>query len=205
MTTSSDKKSGFSLHEMVLVLAIIAIVTGFSVSMLSSYTDGLNRRKAVSQVIGLFEKARIEALRCRVPVYVGIAGDDYPSNTLKNKALTLFREKMPSEKNDGNWVALSGWEILPDNVSFTNEPNSLMHARLDTDFIRALPHVKGALHGVMFNETGMIEQPASPKLLNLSLSQEQTKEPHAQSSLGQVKLSRYTGRADWYKSGYLSE
>jgi prepilin-type N-terminal cleavage/methylation domain-containing protein len=58
---SLNSKAGFSLTELVVVLAMILIVSGLSVPSISRTIDGATLTSAAQQVASIYEQARIRA------------------------------------------------------------------------------------------------------------------------------------------------
>ena len=67
---SSLRKSGFTLIEMMVVIAIISIVASVAVPSFSSLFDKYRLRGAADALFGDLQAARMEAIRSNSTVYV---------------------------------------------------------------------------------------------------------------------------------------
>jgi type IV fimbrial biogenesis protein FimT len=99
-TTSSSRPRGFTLVEIVVVLAIIGILMGLSAMALSTYLPYSNLKRAARTIISLCQMARSEAVKRNTHVAVVFN----PSN----QTCAVYTEDGP----DNNWNTEDDNEML---------------------------------------------------------------------------------------------
>jgi len=207
-TISGIRTRGFSLLELLLVIAVMAIMMSLLLPAVSGFSSTAGRRGAVNILMNTFEQARVAALESGQTVYVGFANKNFPVDDMKFAAFVVFRtpteeEKVTSGKDDV--IVLKKWTRLPKNVAFKQVDSSLIGSQTK-DFeglqyggenLKELPYVA-------FNSSGAVEEPASNLRVFLyegyyANEKEILTRKNGQEGSGalfeKISLSRYTGRA----------
>jgi prepilin-type N-terminal cleavage/methylation domain-containing protein len=100
---------GFSLIELLTVVAIIAIMMSLLAPAISGFSSTAGRRGAVNSLMNTFEQARVAALESGRTVYVLFARPDFP----EQDAVMVVRE---TDTGTGDYEVLSRWRKLPKGV-----------------------------------------------------------------------------------------
>jgi prepilin-type N-terminal cleavage/methylation domain-containing protein len=115
------KARGFSLIELLTVIAIMSIMMGLLVSTGFGTRPAGSRQGAISQLMGSLEEARMTAIEKNVAVYFGIADTSYPDAEKQLRGYILFRAQTSEEKatsHTEDLVPLSRWDTLPKGFYF---------------------------------------------------------------------------------------
>lgn len=102
--------SGFSVVELLTVLAVIGILIGLGLVSLNAHTRAARLSAAGTHCANLFESARDTAILRRTPVAVAI----FPASPRAPAALTALEYQSSSQ----TWARISKWEKLPFGVVF---------------------------------------------------------------------------------------
>lgn len=200
---------GFSLLEMLVVIAVIAIMMALLVPAISGFSSTAGRRGAVNIVMNTLEQARVAALESGQIVYVGFADADFPVEDMRYAAFVVFRDATEEEKladPQRSFVVLKKWTRLPKKVAFKQLASSLVppipSAREFAGLKRELSSKQEdeRFPFVAFNSSGAIEEPASDLRVFLyeGYFEGGREVPVRNESSGlyeKISLSRYTGRA----------
>ena len=89
-----NRQSGFTLIELVVVVALIAVVAGFAIPNFSSLMDRNRVTSVTNSSLGMLNYARNEAIRRGEPVTVTAAGNTMTA-TLTDA--TVVRQNEPAE------------------------------------------------------------------------------------------------------------
>ncbi len=210
------KRGGFSLIELLAVMAVIAIMTSLLVPAISGISSSSGRRGAVNTLMNTFEQARVAALQTGQNVYVGFADSSFPVADMQYAAFMVFRDATDEEKaaNSGPYVILKKWTKLPKNISFKRINNSIVpmsggqtqFAGLNALLPGQYQILSEKLPVMTFNSSGVIEGGSSPLQLFLyegyytksTDTDNFTRNAQTQSTAGlfeKIAFSRYTGRA----------
>lgn len=208
------RSGGFSLLELLLVIAIMAVMVSLMLPAISGFSSTAGRRGAVSILMNTFEQARVAALESGQTVYVGFADADFPVEDMRYAAFIVFRTATEEEKNDPagprNYVVLKKWTRLPKTIAFKNTAKSLVGAdELKKQFTGLASQVGSAqvdenFPCVAFNSSGAVDEPSGNLRVFLyegyfAGGQDNfTRNKNVQNAAGlfeQISLSRYTGRA----------
>lgn len=160
---------GFSLIEMLFVLAIVAVLAALAIPRLQTLAGSIARRGAVSLVMGTLEEARVAALESGDEVYVVFRREATPGED----SMMVLRE---TDSGTGTYSQMTRWIKLPKGILFLDPaggPTMILDAGLGS-FDRqrspvplpdgpAVPTGKG-LSVVKFNAHGQIAFPTSGKL-----------------------------------------
>jgi prepilin-type N-terminal cleavage/methylation domain-containing protein len=108
VTTAARKRArGFSLVEVLTVVAIIAIMMSLMAPAISGFSSTAGRRGAVNLVMNTIDQARVAALEQGREVQVIFWRREFPE-----KDAIMIRRKNDS----GQWDALTRWQSLPSGV-----------------------------------------------------------------------------------------
>jgi Tfp pilus assembly protein FimT len=201
------------LIELLVVVAIIALMLSLLLPALSGWGSSAGRRGAVTMVMNTLEQARVAALESGQTVYVGFAPAEFPDPDMRYSGLIVFREVTEEEAAQGkDYVVLKPWTRLPKNVAFKRVDSSLVPTGSTANqSFPGLASQLGAAHGsvtsfpvVSFNSSGAVEGGSSPIQLFLyegyfANGQDNfTRKADQQSSSAglfeKITISRFTGR-----------
>ena len=190
----------FTLIEMMIVMAIVAILLLATVPALRSLTQAGGRKGAVSNLMNTMEHARALAVSSGRATYVVFADQSTP-DAYRCKAFVVFQD-------DANFTpqAITKWHFLPSGVAF--RPNSgLLAAQTGTPQIKFLcPGNLGstalALPFLKFDGSGMVAAPTGGLWADLfagfvASGGQQTftdKQQQASGKYDAVVVARFTGR-----------
>jgi prepilin-type N-terminal cleavage/methylation domain-containing protein len=201
------KNGGFSLLELLTVVAIICILVALLVPSVAAFTSTGGRKGAVTLVMTTLEQARVSAIetgREVVVVFWKKNGTD-GSQPDEQDAMLIIR------KNDAEaWEPITRWIKLPRGVLFHGEDAeskilydaSGLEAVCDTS-VDSLPGnpSKNTLGAVHFSPNGAVQLPSTSNGLRIALTEGQrgpdgTLVVNKQKDGGHevISLARYTGR-----------
>lgn len=199
---------GFSLVELLTVVATTAILVTLAIPVISGFTSSTGRKGAVTIVMNTLEQARVSAIETghEVAVVFWKKNGTDPSQPDEQDAMLILR------KNDAEaWAPITRWIKLPRGVLFHGEDseskilydNSGLAAVSDTT-IDSLPGrpSKSNLGAVHFSSTGAVQLPSTSNGLRVALTEgqrgaNQSLIVNKQKDGGHeiISLARYTGRA----------
>jgi prepilin-type N-terminal cleavage/methylation domain-containing protein len=204
-------RRGFSLVELLAVIAIITAIGSMLIVSVSGFASGVGRRGAVNVLMNTFEQARIAALESGAAVYVLIWRRSFPDKD----AVLVMRDRTESDVPPAGTtgssppVCLTGWITLPGGIIFRTLNNTLTTSGvgdLDADDLKWLPQqpISDRLSMIKFNYMGIVESPKAPSKLDIYLSEGVRDSSGVEAAirksgpvayLEKISLARYTGRA----------
>ncbi len=215
MKNPALKWGGFSLLEMLVVVAVVAIMMALMLPAIAGFSSTAGRRGAVNILMNTFEQARIAAIEGGRPVHVLLYRRNFP----EPDAVMVVRD--PADGLTSSPLErLTKWTKLPKGVLLhdpgaanilnpnPNDTNSL------SSFLSRLspspqPSSGEKINLVTFNETGGVDYPSgsSPNDRKLYLSEGTRGDGGSEQAISTRKngqgsgggfevlsLSRYTGR-----------
>lgn len=205
----SHGTNGFSLIEMLAVMAVIAVMMSLMAPAIRGFSDTAGRRGAVSVVMNTLEQARVAALESGNDVYVVLCRQATPNED----RMMVLRE---TEAGTGKYDQLTRWVTLPKGIILfdpTNGPISILDGGVGSfDRTRSpvsipedseLPTGKG-LVVMKFNGSGQVAYPTTGKLW-LHISEGVRDMSGAEARVGNkvanslpfeiITMSKYTGRS----------
>lgn len=202
----SHSANGFSLIELLAVMAIITLMISLMAPAISGFSSTAGRRGAVNTIMNTLEQSRVSAVESSRPVYVVFWRRVFP----EQDALMVLRE---TETGSGNYEQLTRWIKLPKGV-LLHQPTagqSVLSVDASAVFSQArMPYPPNlapgeSINAVVFNETGGVSFPTAKATRKLIVSEgvrgnggtEALISDKKQSTGGFeiISLSRYTGRS----------
>ncbi len=110
-------RHGFTLLELMLVVALAAVMMGLMVPAIQGTLGLSGRRGGVSMAVNLVEQARLAAVENGVRTYLAFA----PTNSdieVRFNSLIILREKKPGESMAGSHVPMTRWIHLPPGIFY---------------------------------------------------------------------------------------
>jgi prepilin-type N-terminal cleavage/methylation domain-containing protein len=113
----AGRHAGFTLVEMLIVAALIALLSALTLPALRGLVGASGVRGAVGSVLGTLEQARNAAIETGTFVYVGFPADGFEDDAVARSSLIVVRGPSPaSDPGDTAFVPLSRWIKLPQGV-----------------------------------------------------------------------------------------
>jgi prepilin-type N-terminal cleavage/methylation domain-containing protein len=155
--TGNRKSSrGFSLLELLTVMAIMSVMMGLVVSTGMGTRPAGSRQGAISQLMHGLEEARMSAIEKSTSVFFGIADSSHPDSEKQLRGYILFREQTADEKavsHTEDMVPLTRWETLPKGFYFDEGKITSMTSEVDDT---GLPGNPGKMRVVEFGALGQV-------------------------------------------------
>ena len=205
MKAIQRKYKGFSLVELLCVIAITVLMTALLVPSISAFSSTAGRRGAINSLMNVFEQARVAALETGCQVYVvmrlnrEMGGQD---------GFIVMRKRSDDMADPASplYIQMTKWEKLPKGVLYFPANNTLTAtgATLPSDLTNALPGNVSVsdVFGVAFNGHGQVAFPAlSSGGLSLYLAElvrtgnVNERKGASQNITERISFRRYTGRA----------
>lgn len=198
---------GFSLLEMVAVMAVIAIMTAMVVPAISGFSSTAGRRGAVNMLMNGFEQARAAALENSSTVYVVMRRS---SEFGGQDAFMVLRDDRGPDLPTGAspYFPLTNWKKLPTGVLFYKASGTITDGAPADDLVDAVrknvsaADMKPQLFVIGFNRHGQVISSANNLWLYLAESVRNGSGSGAKETLRTASLTvteklsfrRYTGR-----------
>ena len=196
---------GFSLIEVLTVVAITAMLMTMAIPAISGFTSPAGRKGAVTIVMNTLEHARVSAIETGRETVVlfwkknGVAG----SQLGEQDAMLVLR------RNETNtiWEPISRWIKLPSGVLFHGEDtksyiltNSIAGLSPSPSPMPSPSPAAGDLGFIQFTSSGAVKSPSAGLQIAFTEGQRDTSGSvvvKKQKSGGQevISLARYTGRS----------
>jgi prepilin-type N-terminal cleavage/methylation domain-containing protein len=197
---------GFTLLEMVTVMAIIAIATAVAVPAIGSLSKSSSRRAALSLTLGVLDQTRALAISRSGNYYLAFADNspDWPED-YRCRAFAIFEEAFSPSASPGSqyhWLQVSNWTKLPVGVAFDPAAATVFGgAARKTFYFSPLGKEISAAY-FKFNSVGAVDEPADSALASVKIFEgfinsngQPTYTNKAAAAEEVVKVSLVTGRA----------
>lgn len=163
---SASSAGGFTLVEMLVVMAIMLIALGALIPAVTSLSKSNGRQAATNNLVGAIEQARAEAIKSAQPTYVVFPAtlSSTDPNLVQRYAYHSYAIFEDDPLNPATPKQLSGWKTLPTGVSLRSAISSWSLASFQFTPVgsaQSFPFLK-------FNVNGEVESPVAPPA-NVSL------------------------------------
>jgi prepilin-type N-terminal cleavage/methylation domain-containing protein len=201
----SAPRNGFSLLEMLVVVAVIAVMMSLLVPAIGGFSNTAGRRGAVNVVMNTLEQARVAALESGRPVHVVL----YRRVGMEPDALMVVRDP-EVDPSTAPLERLTKWIKLPKGILLHAPPSgsTILSGNQNAIASRIAPAPQLApgesLNIVTFDETGGVAFPTSGRQLFLSEGvrgsgndtaiAERKQSQGAGGGFEVISIARYTGR-----------
>lgn len=203
----SRKAGGFSLIELLSVVAVIALMMSLIAPAVSGFSSTAGRRGAVNTLMNTFEQARVKALESGATVYVVFWRRVFPEH---DSVMVVSEPQDPTNP----YNSLTRWIKLPKGI-LLHQPalgQSLLSATVPANIFdpSRMPNSftlgSGEFINILaFNETGVVGFPTSKPYRKLIVSEGVRGAGGTEALISQKKqtsggfeiisISPYTGRA----------
>ncbi|MDX1757270.1 MAG: GspH/FimT family pseudopilin [Marinobacter sp.] len=115
-----EKSTGFTLIELMIVIALVGVIAAFAVPQLGQVIDNNRVVSTTNSIVGILNFSRMEAIRRGKQVTAAAAGDTM-SSTLTSDA-TVLRQMEPAEGDltiSSGSVTFSANGMASANTTFT--------------------------------------------------------------------------------------
>lgn len=205
MNVSGAKKrqvcrSAFSLVEMLVVIALIAILTALLAPSIQSLMGVSGRRGGMSILSNMLEQGRIKAIESGQPVHVGFPFESIDDEELARSSVIMFRPANEAEGGGDNFVPIGRWVRLPSGVYMQGGTNFPVQVLEIPD--GNLPQLDGVevnrLQVVTFDRFGGVRGAAGPVALEIGEKARPNDEGWLRSANNffTLTIQRLTGRVE---------
>ena len=111
-------RKGFSLVEVIAVIAIIVIMAGLLAPAIKGITASAGRKGAVNVLMNTFEQARAAALETGANVYVVLWKRQFPAQD----SVLVVRDALEWNSGETGLVPLTRWVQLPKGILLYDPP-----------------------------------------------------------------------------------
>ncbi len=154
--------AGFTLIEMIAVMAVIAVATAAILPAVSSVGKASSRRAAVTLTLGALDQARALALSNSTNYYLAFASNDsdWPEE-YRSRAFAVYEEVFNPEGAPGNqyvWLPVGDWTKLPTGIAFNPAATTVFNGPTKDFYCGTLGReIKAAYF--KFNGIGGLDEP----------------------------------------------
>lgn len=162
MKPFSQRSRGFTLVELLTVMAIMALLVSVSIPALSGMRSTYARAGSVDLVMDTIEQAREAALQSGENTYVILALSQ--DSGVSPDALMVAGDQPIGSTSTDPLVLYTPWKRLPTNIRFRSSADTLVTNALPAAVqsqTSTLPRLNGnpVYYGFTFNSTGEIVNP----------------------------------------------
>jgi prepilin-type N-terminal cleavage/methylation domain-containing protein len=133
---------GFTLVEMLIVVAVIAVLTALTLPALQGLVGVGGLRGGVNSVLMALDQARAAAIESGTDAYIGFP-DGLADANAENSALVVFRRAKEGEVASGAFVPLTRWIKLPQGIVMDLSLVEFDSADVPDDVSGSLPKMGG--------------------------------------------------------------
>src|SRR5205823_12549748 len=168
-------RDGFTLIELMVVIAIMVLVAAFITPALTSLSKSNGRKAAIASLLGGIEQARAEAIKSGQAVYVVFptftGGAQSTLDRYNYKSYAIFED---DAAHPGNVKQLTDWKSFPTGVALRAAGTAALSNLADPATL--VPPVNlsfapgagaGPFRCFKFNSNGEVQTPAANVLLGI--------------------------------------
>jgi len=169
-------RDGFTLIEIMVVIAIMVIVAAFMTPALTSLSKANGRKAAMASLLGGIEQARAEAIKSGQAVYVVFptftSGAQSTLDRYNYKSYAIFED---DPANPGAVKQLTSWKSLPTGTAMRSSGTAALSNLADPASLSPAPTFTfnpdagstPVFRCLKFNTNGEVEAPATNVLLGV--------------------------------------
>jgi len=154
------RQSGFTLLELLLLLAVIAIMVGFAVMGLGQTLSGLRSNRAMYQVIGSLREARMLAISQNIRVYMQFSADGIKAEW---DPITGSAAKVQESLINPSAQLESGYRFIASGAGLTAESDEPYKPN-DPDFSNITSVITPATDRYIFTPDGFLVRESAPDI-----------------------------------------
>lgn len=155
----------FTLVELMVVMAIMAIMLGLSVSIGPGVIRSSAMNSSLSQVASAVSLARSEAVRSRKPAAFVLA----PTNPLDERSFISYAVMQADSINGTNFTYITRWQKLPQGVLFSAGSGNTILTNVATFAYPAVGKGPANLPFVQFSPEGGLDDSKHSTAVRIAL------------------------------------